>query len=187
MSDDPIVNALTEAMRNADYNQPNRSVSHAILDYKLPACVRAYLVFGSLPATEAMILTEAGYRPALYAKYKDQPCRVTLVSSLGDIGIHFDLTEEHTNNVRGLSIYDLTDFSDEPPLPDKRPDKKLGPLDQELMGVAEIAEYRNVSKQVVSNWQKRNKLPPRLQRLAQGPIWRTSDIVEFFAAKEKRK
>lgn len=50
-----------------------------------------------------------------------------------------------------------------------------------LMGLAEVAEYRGVSKQVISNWRKRGKLPEPLVQLAQGPIWSRETIVKHFA------
>lgn len=46
----------------------------------------------------------------------------------------------------------------------------------ELMGLAEVAEYYGVSKQVISNWRNRDKLPKPGWKLAQGPVWQASTI-----------
>jgi hypothetical protein len=110
---DAVTNEIVEAFRNAPYNAEGRNTEHAMHDFKLPAFVRAFLVIHSLPATEKMILEEAGIDSPVYAKFEGQPCRLTLVSSMGDIGIAFD-NRNHGYHRRGLSIYDMTDFSQTP-------------------------------------------------------------------------
>jgi hypothetical protein len=87
-----------------------RSPEHAVYDYALPAFVRAKLVMLMLPATESMILREAKIDSPVYAKHDGRACKLTLVSRLGDIGISYS-ERDMGYDKRGLSIYDLTDFS----------------------------------------------------------------------------
>ena len=54
------------------------------------------------------------------------------------------------------------------------------PLNQPYMGLAEIAAYRGVTKQTVSNWRSRGKLPKPYVVLAMGPVWYIWDIVDHF-------
>jgi len=52
--------------------------------------------------------------------------------------------------------------------------------DQEYMGLAEVAEYLKVSKQFISNWRRRGRLPEPCAQLALGPVWKTAEIIEYF-------
>ena len=50
----------------------------------------------------------------------------------------------------------------------------------EVLGVAEIAELLDVSKQAVSNWRGRDKgFPEPIADLRSGPVWTYSSIVEW--------
>jgi hypothetical protein len=48
------------------------------------------------------------------------------------------------------------------------------------MGNAEVAAYRNVTTQAVTNARRRGKLPRPVAMLALGPVWKTSDIIDHF-------
>lgn len=109
--DTKIVDATIKEREHSEYNQPGRTIDDAIFDRNLPAFVRAFLVLHSLSATSVMIFAEAGYNPTLYAEFNGRPCRVNLVSNMGDIGIAFRLDRLNGYDIRGLSIYDLKDFS----------------------------------------------------------------------------
>ena len=53
-----------------------------------------------------------------------------------------------------------------------------------LLGTAELAERLGVSRELVSQWLKRGKLPEPDERLAMGPVWRESTISRW---EEERK
>jgi predicted DNA-binding transcriptional regulator AlpA len=51
--------------------------------------------------------------------------------------------------------------------------------DYDLMGTAEVAEFLGSTKQTVSNWKKRGKMPEPIAELKMSPIWRREDIVDY--------
>jgi len=53
------------------------------------------------------------------------------------------------------------------------------PIDQEYMGVAEVAEYLGTSRQNIVNMRKKDKLPEPEAELAMGPVWLTKTIVDY--------
>ncbi len=107
LSDVEILQGVVDGTLKA---QPDhRSNEHALHDFSLPAIVRGFIAINMGPATETMAIREAGFMPALFAKWNGEPVRVTIVSRMGDVGIHRDPREEWTYNER-VSIYDLTDF-----------------------------------------------------------------------------
>lgn len=109
------VKAITQAMKEMPYNAQDRSVDHAISDRELPAFVRATVLLMCMSATNTYLLRAANMLPPLYANHEGRACRVTLVSAMGDIGVSY--TERDMGyDRRGLSLYDLTDFSQEKPL-----------------------------------------------------------------------
>jgi hypothetical protein len=111
--DEDTTKLVTESFANAPYNEYKHSIEHAMHDYSLPAFVRATLVILTLPATEGMILREAKVDVKTYARYNGKACRMTLASNMGDIGISYS-ERDMGYDVRGLSVYDLTDFSPTP-------------------------------------------------------------------------
>ena len=110
--------AIAQAMRA--FADGPRGNAHAIMDRSLPAIVRGYLAIKQGSATETLAIREAGFMPALYARFEGEPVRVTCVSTLGDVGISRKLDEEYGYFDR-VSIYDLTDFSTERPSRQPRP------------------------------------------------------------------
>lgn len=120
--DDVITKVVAQALHEAPYNAKDKSIEHVIHDRELPAFVRATIMLMDLPATETMLLEQANMLPALYARCNGKPCRVTIVSRMGDIGIAFT-DRSHGYNTRGLSVYDLTNFSQEKPA-DLPPEKR---------------------------------------------------------------
>ena len=60
----------------------------------------------------------------------------------------------------------------------------LGKLIPLLVGHAEVAEILGVSKQHLSVYIKRGKLPPTLQVLASGPIWTRQSILDYKSSQE---
>jgi predicted DNA-binding transcriptional regulator AlpA len=52
---------------------------------------------------------------------------------------------------------------------------------QGVLGAAELAERLGVSRELVSQWLKRGKLPEPDQRLAMGPVWRETTITTWLA------
>ena len=53
-----------------------------------------------------------------------------------------------------------------------------------LMGVSEVAEYMGVSKQAVSNWKVRGKLPAPVAELKASTIWLAADIESYKLRKK---
>ena len=51
-----------------------------------------------------------------------------------------------------------------------------------VVGVAEVAELCDVSRQAVSNWRSRGLLPKPLAVLRSGPVWNLDDILYFMEA-----
>jgi len=113
VSDELVTAAIVEAFENAPYNAENKSIDDFIYDHKQPAFARATVMLMSLNATSTMLLRQADMLPALYAKHDGKPCRVTLVSAMGDVGINRD-NKPYGYHTRALSLYDLTDFSQTP-------------------------------------------------------------------------
>lgn len=113
VSDDLVTTAVTKALENAPFNDDAVSVEAFIYDHKQPAFARATVLLMRLNATSTILLKQADMLPALYAKHDGKPCRVTLVSALGDVGINHNHVDMGYYQ-RGLSLYDLTDFSQTP-------------------------------------------------------------------------
>lgn len=69
-----------------------------------PDCVLAFLDVARAPA-------HGGDKtaPALYAKYQGVPCRVTMASRFGDVGISLDL-DRPTGYDKRLFLCELSDF-----------------------------------------------------------------------------
>lgn len=111
---DSEVEEIVQAMRKADYMADDRSLDRAIHDYKLPAFLRAFLVCMELPATENLALREAGIIPKVFCTYQGRRWRLTMVSTHGDVGISKNFDEDYGYSERGLSIYDLSEFSQTP-------------------------------------------------------------------------
>lgn len=58
-------------------------------------------------------------------------------------------------------------------------------IEKELLGLNEVAELCEVSKNVISNWRKRDDNFPRpYQENVSGPIWKSEDIVQYLAYKD---
>lgn len=121
--DADVLGAVISGALDMPYGQSNDKALH---DFDLPAIVRGYLAIKQGTATETMAIAEAGYMPKLYATYKGERVRVTLVSTMGDVGISRE-DKSHGYFTR-CSIYDLSDFSDEfhPEAPAKRKTPKTG-------------------------------------------------------------
>lgn len=56
----------------------------------------------------------------------------------------------------------------------------------ELVGVSEIAEHLDVSRQRASQLQTHRDFPAPVQVLRSGPVWRLSDLSRFVASWERR-
>lgn len=123
MSDAALIASAVEGEPMEPYDRSN---DHALHDHALPAIVRGFIAINSGPATETMAIEEAGWMPRLYATYQPssepgERVRVVMVSRLGDCGI--SRKDERYGYFARVSIYDLTDFSDEmyPTAPAARP------------------------------------------------------------------
>lgn len=120
MDEDKITQAIAEAWKRAPYNAPDKCIDFALTDTRLPEFVRKALNYLDQDATTKHKWEREGKDQALYAKFNGRPCRVTIVSRMGDIGISWDMTRRHGYNERGLSIYDLSDYSETPHPEDPR-------------------------------------------------------------------
>lgn len=87
-----------------------RDNESALYDDKLPAIVRGFIAINMGSAVETEAIEEAGFMPVLYGRHDGKACRVNVVSSLGDVGVSYDLERRHGYNVR-VSIYEVTDYS----------------------------------------------------------------------------
>lgn len=52
-------------------------------------------------------------------------------------------------------------------------------MNDELLGLAELAELYGVTKATASNWSHRHSFPQPFQHLKMGPVWRKSDILAW--------
>jgi len=52
-------------------------------------------------------------------------------------------------------------------------------MSPEFMGVAEVAEHLGVTKQVISAWKRRGKLPTPVAELKMTTVWRYADIEVY--------
>ncbi|UTU09672.1 hypothetical protein CcrBL47_gp387 [Caulobacter phage BL47] len=124
VTDEQLRAAIAEA-KKAWYPKSNERAMH---DFSLPAIVRGFIALHQGPATEVLAIEEAGFMPKLYAKHEGRACEITLVSAMGDIGVDY-LTPVAgaASYARGISVYDLTDFSLEGPVREARqaPMRKL--------------------------------------------------------------
>lgn len=114
------VDAIVAAVEGRPAQPEGRHNRDALHDFNLPAIVRGYIAIKSGNATETLAIEEAGMMPRLYASYQGVRVRVTTVSRLGDVGI--SRKDEGYGYFARVSIYDLTDFSQEmyPGAPAKR-------------------------------------------------------------------
>lgn len=113
--------ALRAAVAQAKKDWYPKSNERALHDFSLPAIVRGFIALHQGPATEVLAIEEAGFMPRLYATHEGRACEVTQVSSMGDIGVDY-LTPlaDAPKYARGISVYDLMDFSLEDPLREAR-------------------------------------------------------------------
>jgi predicted DNA-binding transcriptional regulator AlpA len=63
----------------------------------------------------------------------------------------------------------------------------VNPADQPYMGVREVADYLNSTRQTVWNWSQRGDFPKPIAILKMGPIWTTDAIVQFKAIRRPRR
>ena len=82
-----------------------------ILDLDAPMCLRWFLFINRLPAVETVLCSQNGVAPQLYADYKNKRVRVTMASSMGDVGITNNLSKESGYNSR-VAVEELSNFSD---------------------------------------------------------------------------
>jgi predicted DNA-binding transcriptional regulator AlpA len=54
-------------------------------------------------------------------------------------------------------------------------------MNDELLGLAELAELYGVTKATASNWSRRHTFPQPVQHLKMGPIWRKSEVIAWRA------
>jgi predicted DNA-binding transcriptional regulator AlpA len=52
-------------------------------------------------------------------------------------------------------------------------------MNEELLGLAELAELYGVTKATASNWSRRHTFPQPFQQLKMGPVWRKSDVIAW--------
>lgn len=52
-------------------------------------------------------------------------------------------------------------------------------MNDELLGLAELAELYRVTKATASNWSRRHTFPDPVAHLKMGPVWHKSDVVEW--------
>jgi chromosome partitioning protein len=52
----------------------------------------------------------------------------------------------------------------------------------ELLGVAEVAELLGVTRQAVTNWKSRGNFPDPIANLKSGPVWGSSDVLDWAQA-----
>lgn len=110
---DEVTKAIVQAFREAPYNADDKNIDHALQDTNLPEFVRKGIEQLDSDATTKLELIREGKMTWIYARYNGEPCKVTIVSRMGDIGISY-YERDMGYNTRGLSIYDLTDFSETP-------------------------------------------------------------------------
>jgi len=103
IADTPIGKVQVQALGRTNYD--------ALYDFTLPDYVRAFLAIHQGNAHETSTIELAGLMPKLYGTYEGRPCRVVMVSTLGDVGISFE--DKESNYAERVSIYDLTDYRDE--------------------------------------------------------------------------
>lgn len=58
--------------------------------------------------------------------------------------------------------------------------------DQPYMGVREVADYLNSTRQTVWNWSQSGDFPKPIATLRMGPVWATDAIVKFKANRSRR-
>lgn len=59
--------------------------------------------------------------------------------------------------------------------------------DDDLLGLSEVADLLDTSRQVIGNWrQRRQDFPRPVAELKSGPIWRRASILEWAAANDIR-
>lgn len=140
MSDVDLITAAVAGVAAEPVGRRNEDVLH---DFDLPAMVRGFIAINQGPATETMAIREAGFMPRLYASYRGERVRVTMVSRLGDVGV--SRKDEEYGYFDRCSIYDLSEFGDEmhPTAPAKKPFvKNFGVASREGMWVK---PYRGLS------------------------------------------
>lgn len=98
--------------KNMDLPEDKHCDSH-IGNYWDPDCLQWWLLINRLPAVEKMLASRMGVDPELYADYKGKRVRCTVASSMGDVGISFNLKMTVGYNKRVL-VDDLSNFSDKP-------------------------------------------------------------------------
>ena len=97
-------------------NKKETNMTHCdelIHEYKLPICLRYYLLVNRLPAVDKCIIIEANGEPTCYADYKGKRVRLVMASRFGDVGITAKLDQAHGYTQR-VNINGLSNFSSEP-------------------------------------------------------------------------
>lgn len=98
-----------------DAVQEPRHCDSYISSYSAPNCLRWFLFFNRLPATDKGLCRANGVDdPKLWAKYEGSWVRVVMSSRMGDVGITSNLDADHGYDNR-VVVEDLTDFTDERP------------------------------------------------------------------------
>jgi len=84
-----------------------------IHDLKAPKVLRVFLLIQRLPAMDKLLIEDSGFKPRLFADYEGQTHRVTMASTLGDVGITRDLLKDTGYDTR-VPVEVLTNFRGKP-------------------------------------------------------------------------
>lgn len=91
-----------------------RHCDEYIHDLMMPKCLRLFILFHRMPASDKLLLRDCGFNPLLFAEHAQYGrVRVTMASVFGDVGVAKDLTREWGYDKR-VSVAELSNFSDSP-------------------------------------------------------------------------